>query len=159
MTRVLIVDDEEGIRKLMRRMLEDAGYEVAEAEDSDAALARLAEQPAAAAFCDIQMPGHDGLWLTAEIRKTYPMTAVILATGVSTVPANISMQHGVLAYLVKPFTRARVLKALESALAWHDAAVVTPPAPEPLDLKDRLQDWLDHIDDQLPPAPEGSTLG
>ena len=57
----------------------------------------MEKQPAAVVFCDIQMPGHDGIWLTAELRKLYRKTAVVLATGVSTVAPGVSMQSGVLA--------------------------------------------------------------
>jgi FixJ family two-component response regulator len=65
------------------------------------------------------MPRRDGLWLTAELRKRYLTTAIVLATQVSTVAPQISMQAGVLAYLVKPFRQESVIHALEAALAWH----------------------------------------
>ena len=105
MSLVLIVDDEPHVRKIMRELLSHAGHECLEAENADVALEVMEKRPAPGAFCDIQMPGHDGLWLTSELRKRYPTTAVVLATGVSSVSPKISMQAGVLAYLIKPFTK------------------------------------------------------
>ena len=90
------------------------------------------------------MPRRDGLWLTAELRKRYQTTAVVLATQVSTVAPRISMQAGVLAYLVKPFSKESVIHALEAALAWHTYAVATGPRPE--DTPERLQEWLDSLE-------------
>lgn len=130
MALILIVDDEHGVRQVLARWIQGAGHETLEAESADAALRVMEKQPAAVAFCDIQMPGHDGLWLTAELRKRYRETAIVLATGVSTVAATISMQAGVLAYLVKPFSRESVIPALEAALAWHTNAVDAGPRPE-----------------------------
>jgi CheY-like chemotaxis protein len=119
MALILIVDDEPSVRRLLARWLQGAGHEILEAESSDAALQVMEATPAAVVFSDIQMPGRDGRWLTAEIRRRYPSTAVILATSVSTIAPQISMQVGVLAYLVKPFNQQDVARALESALAWH----------------------------------------
>ena len=119
MALILIVDDEPSVRRLLARWLQGAGHKIVEAESADAALRVMEATPAAVVFSDIQMPGHDGRWLTAEVRRRYPSTAVILATSVSTIAPQISMQAGVLAYLVKPFNQEAVAHALDSALAWH----------------------------------------
>lgn len=104
----------------------------------------MEKQPVAVVFSDIQMPGHDGLWLTAELRKRYRTTAVVLATVVSTVAPGVSMQSGVLAYLVKPLSHDRVIEALTIALAWHTETIASGPRPE--DTPERLQDWLDSLE-------------
>ena len=144
MAPILIVDDEESVRQVLGRWIQSAGHEKLEAESADAALQVMEKQPAAVVFCDIQMPRRDGLWLTGELRKRYPKTAVVLATQVSTVAPRISMQAGVLAYLVKPFGRESVLEALAAALAWHTETVATGPRPE--DTPERLQQWLDSLE-------------
>jgi CheY-like chemotaxis protein len=141
--KVLIVDDEPRVRELMLRQLEHAGHELYDAEDAQAALDVMAATPCDVIFCDIQMPGRDGLWLTAELRKLYPMSAVVLATGVSSVPPKVSMQAGVLAYLVKPFTRQALLTALATAIAWVEDTKVN--GPDASDQGDKLTDWLDEL--------------
>ena len=84
---MLIVDDEAGVRHLMRRWLESRGYAVAVATGADQALELLAAAPTAVALCDLRMPGHDGLWLAEQLRHEHPDTAVIIATGLNDVSA------------------------------------------------------------------------
>jgi CheY-like chemotaxis protein len=143
MAKLLIVDDEPRVRELMLRQLENSGHELYEAEDAQTALDVMTQTPCDVIFCDIQMPGKDGLWLTAQLRRTYPMSAVILATGVSSVPPNVSMQAGVLAYLVKPFTRQALLTSLATAIKWVEDTRIHGPKPE--DRGDKLTDWLDEL--------------
>ena len=120
---VLVVDDESQIRELLVRWISVAGYEVREAPDALAALEEMQAAPAGIVLCDVNMPGENGLWLTAQLRSRFPETAIVLATSDRTVPANISMQAGVVEYLGKPFTREEVLKAVRIAAEWHTVAV------------------------------------
>lgn len=140
MAVILIVDDEPSVRGLLSRWIRAGGHEVVEAESADAALHAMEKQPAGVVFSDIQMPERDGLWLTSEVRTRYPTTAVVLATSVSSVAPQISMQVGVLAYLVKPFNQKSVSRALDIALAWHSETVAAGPRHE--DTDERLQEWL-----------------
>lgn len=143
MAHLLVVDDEAQIREIMCRWLTGAGYTCVEADSADAAVASMKDSVASVVFTDIQMPGKDGLWLTRELRAAYPTTAIVLATGVSTVPPAVSMQFGVLSYLVKPMRREKVVAALTQALAWHENAVKTGVrAPN----ADALSNWLDSLD-------------
>jgi CheY-like chemotaxis protein len=144
MALILIVDDESSVRRLLARWIEGAGHETLDAESSDAALEVMKSRPAAVVFSDIQMPGRDGLWLTAEVRKRYRTTPVVLATSVSSVAPQITMQVGVLAYLIKPFSKEAVLGALEVALAWRTATLASGPRHE--DTDERLQEWLDSLE-------------
>ena len=137
--RVLIVDDEERVRRLLRRWVEENGHTVLEAGTAEDALAVLEKNPADVAFCDLQMGGKDGLWLTREIRNRHPRTAVVLATGISTVPPALSMQAGVVAYLVKPFEREHVQQTLALTETW------SPDAPGRGD-EDVLERWLGAMD-------------
>lgn len=148
MSHVLIVDDEAGIRRILRRWIADAGHEVGEADSAATALQALEARPADVVFCDVQMPGdHDGLWLTGEVRRRYPMSAVVLATGVSTVPPRISLQAGVIAYLIKPFEHRRLLDSLETAVKWNEDTKAAGPRPE--DTGSRLAEWLESLDVSL----------
>ena len=139
----MVVDDEEVVRQVLRRWLISAGYEVIEAPDADGALNLMATTPAAVVLSDVQMPGHDGLWLTAELRKHYPATAVVLATGLATIPSSVSMQSGVLAYLVKPFRSQDVIEAVKTAYAWH--VETTAKGPRSDDSVDKVAAWLDSL--------------
>jgi len=142
--QVLVVDDEAGVRTLLRRWIEAEGWSVREAESAESAIDRLEEGAAQVAFCDVQMGGQDGLWLTRQIRARYPSTAVVLATGVSSVPAEISMQAGVMAYLVKPFERAQVRHALSLVEQWTESSA-DRQRPQHVD----LDDWLDTLERHL----------
>jgi putative nucleotidyltransferase with HDIG domain len=121
--RVLIVDDENGVRDLMSRWLTAQGHSVTTAANAEEALGCLKATPSAVALCDIRMPGHDGLWLAERIRESYPETAVIIATGVQEVgPAVETLRQGVVDYLTKPFGRARLEEAVGRGLEWHRSA-------------------------------------
>lgn len=145
MAQLLIVDDEAVTRDLIRRCIARLGHDVREAENAQAALAAMAEKPADVVFCDVQMPGEDGIWLTGQIRNAYPATAVILATGVSTVAPSTSMRAGVMAYLVKPFKAQALIDALNIALRWHES--VNASGPKPDDVGDKLSAWLDSLEE------------
>lgn len=144
MALILIVDDEQSVRQVLVRWIQKAGHETVEAEAADVALEVMEKHAAAVVFSDVQRPGRDGLWLTAELRKRYPTTAVVLATLVSTIAPTFSLQAGVMAYLVKPFDQRAVLHALRVALAWHRDTVAAGPRPE--DTPERLQKWLDALE-------------
>ena len=120
---VLVVDDEPGVRHLMRRWLESRGYVVAVAAGADKALEMLSAAPAAVALCDLRMPGHDGLWLADQLRREHPDTAVIIATGLNDVGAAVeSLRQSVVDYLTKPFERDRLCEAVSRGVEWHRSA-------------------------------------
>ena len=142
MAVILIVDDEAPVRRVLARWIEAAGHDVREADSADAALRDIEIHPPAVVFSDIQMPGRGGLWLTAQLRKHHSTTAVVLATAVSTVAPRLSMQAGVIAYVVKPFTKASIMDALSLALEWQ-----REPAPSSgATTREELQTWLDSLE-------------
>jgi len=143
MALVLLVDDEADVRHLLGQVIRREGHEVMEAESSDAALAVMAARAADVVFTDIQMPGRDGRWLTLELRKRYPLTAVVLATSVTDLGASTTLRFGVLSYLVKPFDIGAVREALKTAVAWHEEIAVA--GPEELQ-HDQLEAWLDSLE-------------
>lgn len=141
MSAVLIVDDEAAIRQLLTRWLSAGGHSVLEAPDAESALQVLASHPVGAVLCDKSMPGHDGLWLIEQMRERFPNVAIILATADDAVPPRISLQSGILGYLVKPFKQPRVLEAVQDAMAWHRVAAKRP-APGEATGGSPLDDWL-----------------
>src|SRR5581483_26254 len=109
---VLIVDDEAGFRELMTRILAPTGYRLRTATNAHEALRIIAEETPAVAICDVHMPGPTGLWLAGQIRTLSPHTAMVLATSDPTVPPTESMRRGVVAYILKPYQRQAVLRAV-----------------------------------------------
>jgi DNA-binding NtrC family response regulator len=137
----LIVDDEAGVREVLSRWLAVDGYEVREADTAEAALAAMAAACADVVLCDVEMPGQGGLWLAAQLRDRYPMSAMVLATALDSVPPATSLQSGIVEYLVKPFDRAHVASAVEHGVRWHTDAVersLKPAAP-----RGSMSTWLD----------------
>jgi len=144
---VLIVDDEASIRQILARWIKAIGYRTIEADCGEAGLAAMIANPAAVVFCDVQMPGQGGLWLAGALRTQFPHAAIILATGVTTVPATTSMRPGILAYLTKPFDEPAVREALQRGMLWHDAAVASRARrSQPAEPDAGLQAWLDSLE-------------
>ena len=121
--RVLIVDDEAPIRRLLQNWVEAEGGSVLQAETAEQGLELIrAEGAPAAALCDMRLPGKDGLWLAEQLRSDHPETAVVMTTAVNEIDAAVtSMQVGVVDYLVKPFTRERMTEALQRAFFAHQS--------------------------------------
>jgi len=120
--RVLIVDDDEKVRELLRRFLEPEGYEVMEAASAEEAVQRLGSAAPAVALCDLHMTGANGLWLADQIRRLSPSTAMVLATGDSRVPPSETLRPGVVSYLIKPLRRLRVVTAVAEGVRWSENA-------------------------------------
>ena len=125
MSSVLIVDDEPRIREFLGRWLAPAGYDIREAPDAETALAMVATDLPDVVFCDVQMPGHGGLWLVEQLREGFPAVAIVLATADDAVSPGVSLKNGVVDYLVKPLDRNGVLAAVGRAVEWRQAAVTS----------------------------------
>lgn len=125
--RVLVVDDEPDIRRVVRMMLEKAGYDVLEAEDGQAAINvintgenRLMLD---AVLCDMRMPKINGVEALAYFRDNFPHVPVVVLTGFpDTEMAVSSMRNGVVDYLVKPVDSERLTAAVASAMAQRGIA-------------------------------------
>lgn len=120
--RVLIVDDDDGIRRVMRRILEARGYVVADASTAEDGLARMeADADLALVISDIHMPGQDGIWLLGELRRRFPDVGVLMLTGDADLDTAVEcLKVGALDYLSKPMivaeVQTRVDKAFEKML-------------------------------------------
>ena len=79
--KVLVVDDEVGIRILLTRLLTGWGYRVRHVEGAVAALEMMAAEPADILLSDVSMPEHDGLWLVQQVQAGWPQTAVVMRYG------------------------------------------------------------------------------
>ncbi len=114
---ILIVDDEEGIRRLLNQKLSDEGYQCQEASNAEQALEVLTKSSIALVLLDIKMPGKLGTELLPEIRADYPETAVIMATAVADTRVAIQcMKQGAYDFLIKPFSLDDVALTVHAAL-------------------------------------------
>lgn len=102
---VLVVDDDEGVRHVLSRWVADMGYAVQAAADADSALDIMREHQVDVALVDVRMPGHDGIWLLDQVRRLFPETAMVLATGLLEMDPMVTLRPGVVGYIVKPFNR------------------------------------------------------
>jgi two-component system, cell cycle sensor histidine kinase and response regulator CckA len=111
---ILVVDDEQGVRDLVSRMLAMGGYSVLQAESGDGALRILAAHAGAVALLitDVRMPEMDGIELAEHVRQQYPAVKLIYMTGFS--EHVLSEGHAVLR---KPFTVARLLAEVNRVLS------------------------------------------
>jgi signal transduction histidine kinase len=103
---ILIVDDDDAMRAICRRMVQVLGYTVVEASNGEEAMQRMAETPADFVLTDIHMPGSplDGVQLVDEIRRRYPSTDVVMMTALPSLGTAIpALKSGAYDYLVKPF--------------------------------------------------------
>jgi two-component system response regulator AtoC len=103
MPRILVVDDEEGVRSFLAEALEDAGHSVAQAGDGDDAAERLRREPFDLLITDLRMPGIHGLELVRRARAEHPALPVIVLTAHGTVDSAVEvMRLGAFDYLEKP---------------------------------------------------------
>ena len=114
---ILVVDDEEGIRYLLRQKLSSLGYYCLEASNAGQALEILAGNTVGLVLLDMKMPGKTGLDILPEIRRHYPQTSVIMATAVNEVNTVIEcMKQGAYDYLTKPFDLTELGMSVNRAL-------------------------------------------
>lgn len=122
--RVLVVDDDASVRRVVERHLEDAGYRVHARGSGEEGLALLrGGEPVDALVTDLQMPGMDGIALLAEAKRLDPsLPAVVITAHGSVETAVDAMRKGAFDYVEKPFHREVLLVTLERALR-HRALV------------------------------------
>jgi two-component system nitrogen regulation response regulator GlnG len=129
--RVLVADDDPAIRRVLHDWLENAGYRVEDAADSQQALAALRTNRFDVCLLDIMMPGAGGLEVLSAVRGEQARTAIIVITAASTMANAVeAMKRGAQDYLTKPFDN---LDAVASAVA--RAAEVARQSEQP----DRVQ--------------------
>jgi putative two-component system response regulator len=116
--RVLVVDDEEAVRKMIARMVTSGGeWECETAADAAEARMLLARRGFSLVICDVNMPGESGTDLTRWIRDHHPDVAVLMATGIDDPQlAQSVLELGAYGYLVKPFKRHEVQINVANAL-------------------------------------------
>lgn len=121
MPSVLIVDDEDAIRGLIRETLGQAGYQVREARDGKEGLLHYRQAPADLVIMDILMPDQDGLESILSLRREFPAAKIIAITGGSDMIGilnflDVAKMLGARRTLQKPFDMKHLLEVVETEL-------------------------------------------
>ncbi|HET6974051.1 MAG TPA: response regulator [Pyrinomonadaceae bacterium] len=116
--KILIVDDSALSRRTLRRILESAGYEVAEAEDGMTALELYFLEKPSLVLLDLVMKGMYGLDVLVKLREMDPKALVVVASAdIQSSTRKLVDEAGALAFINKPFLSEPVIAAIEAALA------------------------------------------
>lgn len=117
--RVLLVDDEQALRRIAARILRQAGYQVFDACDGVAALAVLTAEPSGfdLVLADLSMPRMGGHELARHVQDLAPTTPMLFMTGYDEDPANEAGPPPQVPCMIKPFTPAQLVAGVGAALA------------------------------------------
>jgi len=120
-SKLLIVDDEEPVRRALERILERRGYDCTTASDVGSAREALATNEFALVLSDMNMPGESGLDLVKSIVLDHPRTATVMCTGLDDAElARAAIEIGAYGYIVKPFEPNEIVIAVMNALRRRD---------------------------------------
>jgi DNA-binding response OmpR family regulator len=118
---VLLIDDDAALRKIMHRMIADAGHEVIEAADGVAGLRAFETKPADVVVTDIMMPEKEGIETIRDLRKLAPTLRIVAVSGGARIHnldfLNMARQLGADATLPKPFRKEELLACIEGRSA------------------------------------------
>ena len=122
--RILIVEDDDTTRELMRMTLERHGYKVVEAENGIEGFDTLVREPVDLVITDINMPATDGAHLVRRVRGTPEMahTPILVVTGYGTGSASLTLAQGADAYEPKPIDPHRLIASVRRILNEDGAA-------------------------------------
>ncbi|MBV6459347.1 MAG: Regulatory protein AtoC [Fimbriimonadaceae bacterium] len=121
--RILVVDDEPNIRRILQATFEKAGWEVDLADTGESALRKMAVRPDVV-LTDVTMPGMSGYELQREIRSIEPELPVIVMTAFGTIPQAIqAIRDGAFEFVTKPFDLAVLKKMADRAIEGETAPV------------------------------------
>jgi DNA-binding NtrC family response regulator len=114
--RVLVVDDEEGVRTFLAESLERAGHEVTQVADGAGAVRAVREEPFDVVLTDLRMPGTDGMVVVRTVRTEQPDVEVIVLTAFGDVTTAVeAMKLGAFDYLEKPVSGPAAIRSLVAA--------------------------------------------
>lgn len=121
MARILVADDGEDIREILRMMLSAAGYEVLVAPDGESALALMRAEPIDLIITDIFMPGKEGIETIIELRRDFPSVKIVAMSGGGRMGElhylEDAVKLGAVRSILKPFRADEILAVVREALA------------------------------------------
>ena len=114
---VLVVEDEEVMRAILRQLLKDSGYDVFTSDSAESALRVFSEHEISVTLTDIKMSGKDGLELLDQIKSIDPEAVVIVMTAFSSVDTAVAaLRKGAYDYVTKPFINEDLLQTIKNAV-------------------------------------------
>jgi len=133
--RLLLVDDDASLLKLLGIRLEAEGFAILSATSAEEALQVLRNHPVDLVLTDLRMEGTSGLELFTQVRHFYPGLPVIIMSAQGTIPEAVSAtQMGVFEFLIKPVDKSVLLKTIRAALEQSGATQA-----------EIFEDWREHI--------------
>ncbi len=121
MSRLLIVDDEEKIRVIIRKYAEFEGYEIEEAEDGMEAVYKVRQKDFDLIIMDVMMPELDGFSACSEIRKVKPVPIIMLSARGEEYDKIHGFELGIDDYVVKPFSPRELMMRVKAVLSRGNA--------------------------------------
>lgn len=116
MAKILIIDDEEQLRRLMARIIGLEGYEVAEAPDCASGMKTLRRYDPDVVLCDVKLPDGNGVEMVSRIKEAAPATEVILLTAYGNIPDGVqAIKNGAFDYITKGDDNNKILPLLSRA--------------------------------------------
>jgi DNA-binding NtrC family response regulator len=117
-TRILIIDDDENIRKVLATILEEEGYDIDTAETAKKAIEKTKKKFYNLALIDIRLPDMEGIELLTKMRETTPRMRKIIITGYPTIQNTMeALNRGADAYILKPFDVEKALNTIKDQLS------------------------------------------
>lgn len=114
--RVLIVDDEQNIRRILQASFDKHGWHALVAQDAAEALSLLSSESVDVVLTDVTMPGMSGFELQTTINEKFPGTPVVIMTAFGTIPQAVSaIRNGSFEFITKPFDLDHLKKVVEAA--------------------------------------------
>jgi len=131
--RILVVDDEEGVRAFLAESLEREGHDVVQAEDGEAALRAAREEPFDVVITDLKMPREGGMAVVRALRTEQPDVELIVLTAHGDVSTAVeAMKLGVFDYLQKPLSGPAAVRALVHGALGRRVALAVPAGAPPV---------------------------
>ena len=110
MKKILLIDDEEKLRKLMARIIELEKIEVSQAENGAAGLKLLEKQYFDVVICDVKLPDANGVELIPQMKKIQPLAEIILLTAYGNIPDGVqAIKNGAFDYITKGDDNNRII--------------------------------------------------
>jgi len=146
--RVLVVDDEEGVRNLLQRVLAEAGYNVVTAANGEEALDKVSQLKVGVVLLDIKMPGMSGMEVLQQLTTNRPEICVIMATAVADVQTAVeAMKLEAYDYITKPFNRDDVILTVQRAI--EKRSLLLENERYQLDLERRVGEQAERLQQQF----------